>query len=206
MDNNNDPYDDVHYGHGTGEAEDIAGAADGPAEVGACPNCMILPVRVGTSFISTGNLFANGVLFAVDSGATVISEALGALDYTETTVQAIAYAGAHGVPIIGSAADEESEHQNLPASVGHIIVANSTTGETSWNPASYLYLNGCTNYGGEISVTVPSSSCSSEATGKLAGTVGLAESEADNAMESGVIKPYPGLHPVNGGHVTALGQ
>ena len=46
-------------------------------------------------------------------------------------------------------------------------------------PPSYLYLNGCTNYGANIAVTVESSSCSSEATGKTGGIVGLAESEAD---------------------------
>jgi hypothetical protein len=194
LDNNDDPYDDVGYDHGTGEALDMAGAADNlDEEVGACPDCMILPVRVGTSFITTGNEFAEGVLFAVDSGATVVSEALGALDDTETDEQAVAYAESRGVPVVGSAADEESEHQNLPSSLGHIIVVNSTTSETSWNPPSYLYLNGCTNYGAEISVTVPSTSCSSEATGKAAGTIGLLESAAADAVTAGRISDYPGL-------------
>jgi hypothetical protein len=202
LDNDNDPVDDVDYGHGTGEAEDMAGSADSVSdEVGACPDCMILPVRVGTSFIATSNAFAEGVLFAVDSGATVVSEALGAVDETATAKQAIAYAAAHGVPIVGSAADEESEHDNLPAGLGGIIDVNSTTSETSWDPSSYLYLNGCTNYGPEISVTVESSSCSSEATGKTSGTVGLLESAAASAVAAGTIKDYPGLRSATGGRV-----
>jgi hypothetical protein len=200
LDNDDDAVDDVSFGHGTGEASDMVGSANSlDGEVGGCPSCMFMPVRVGTSFITTGNAFAAGVLFAVDSGATVISEALGTLDYTSTAVQAIQYAGSRGVPIVGSAADEESEHQNLPASLGHIIVVNSTNSETGWDPPSYLYLNGCTNYGGQISVTVPSSSCSSEATGKTAGVVGLLESAAADAVQSGKLTDYPGLK-------NALGQ
>ncbi len=202
IDNNDDPYDDVAYGHGTGEALDMAGAADNSTdEVGACPDCMILPVRVGTSFIATGNAFAQGVLFAVDSGATVVSEALGATDETETDVQAIAYAAANGVPIVGSAADEESEHANLPGAMNGIIDVNSVTREASWTPASSLYLNGCTNYGPEIAVSVESASCSSEATGKTSGVVGLIESAAADALAAGRIRPYPGLRSATGAPV-----
>jgi hypothetical protein len=202
LDNTNDPFDDVYFGHGTGEANDMAGSANSTSRSpGSCPNCMILPVRVGTSFIATGNAFAAGVLFAVDSGATVVSSALGALNYTPTAVEAINYAASKGVPIVASAADEESEHQNLPGGLGHMIVVNSVNYEPSWTPASSLYLNGCTNYGAEISVAVPSSSCSSEATGKSAGMVGLLESAAQDAVEAGTIKDYPGLHNALGAPV-----
>ena len=60
---------------------------------------------------------------------------------------------------------------------------NSVTTLTS-NPlgggttTGYLALNGCTNFGGHTFVSVPSSSCSSEATGESAGMVGLIESYA----------------------------
>jgi hypothetical protein len=78
VDGNNNPYDSVHYDHGTGEAEDSTGAANNVSkEVGACPNCMILPIRVGDSFVTSANQFAQAVLFATDSGANVIQEALG---------------------------------------------------------------------------------------------------------------------------------
>jgi hypothetical protein len=202
LDNNNNPFDDVQYGHGTGEGQDIAGSANSTAgEVGACPDCMIMPVRVGTSFITTGDPFGEAVLFAVDSGATMISEALGITDVTPTDRQAVAYAAANGVPIVGSAADEESEHQNLPSALPGIINVNSTTQRTNWTPASSLYLNGCTNFGPDIAVTVESGSCSSEATGKTSGTVGLLESAAADAVGSGKLKDYPGLRSVTGNPV-----
>jgi hypothetical protein len=104
LDGTNDPYDDVLYGHGTGEAQDSTGAADSSGEVGTCPSCMVMPIRVGESFIAEGNAFAQGVLFAVDSGVSVLQEALGTIDITTTDAQAIAYANAHGVPVISSAA------------------------------------------------------------------------------------------------------
>ncbi|MHB1519484.1 MAG: hypothetical protein ACYCVN_12095 [Acidimicrobiales bacterium] len=199
VNNNNNPYDAVHYDHGTGEAEDSSAAAGALAtEVGSCPNCMVLPIRVGDSFIATANTFAEGVLFGVDSGASIVQEALGTLNDTTTAQQAIDYARAHGVPVVASAADEESQHQNEPANLAHTIVVNSVWRKSSFNPPSYLNLNGCTNYGGNIAVSVESASCSSEATGKSSGIVGLAESAAATAMAEGKIRPYPGLRSATG--------
>jgi hypothetical protein len=199
VDDDNNPYDDVHYDHGTGTAEDATGAASTLAqEVGTCPNCMVLPIRVGDSFITSGNAFAEGAVFAVDSGASVIQEALGTYDVTETDSDAITYAEDHGVPVVASAADEESEHHNLPAVLQNTIVVNSVTHDASFTPPSYLFLNGCTNYGANISVSVESDSCSSEATGKTGGIVGLAESAAAVAMADHVIAPYPGLRSATG--------
>lgn len=207
LDNDNDPYDDVHYDHGTGEAEDSNGVADSLGqEVGTCPSCMVMPIRVGESFVAQSDAFAQGVMFAVDSGASVIQEALGTIDLTTTARQAVSYALAHGVPVVASAADEESEQHNLPSVLAHTLVVNSTTqgagtGLEALKPPSYLYLNGCTNYGANIAVTVESSSCSSEATGKTGGIVGLAESEADDLVAEHKLSPYPGLKTVSGAPV-----
>jgi hypothetical protein len=208
LDNNNDPYDDVHYDHGSGEAADSTGAADAAGSgPGTCPNCMVLPIRVGESFIAESDNFAEGVMFAVDSGASVIQEALGTYDITTVTQQAINYATAHGVPVVASAADEEAEHHNLPGYLPHTIVVNSVTesdnasGVPLQEPQSYLHLNGCTNYGANIAVSVESSSCSSEATGKTGGIVGLAESAAIDAVGRHVLSDYPGLRTVAGAKV-----
>ncbi len=202
VDDDNDPYDAVHYGHGTGTAEDAAAAAGTVAqEVGACPNCMIMPLKVGDSFITSGNAFAEAALFAVDSGASVIQEALGTYDVTATDTEAVTYAEDHGVPVVASAADEESEHHNLPAVLENTIVVNSVTHASSFTPPSYLFLNGCTNVGANISVSVESTSCSSEATGKTGGIVGLAESAAAAALADHAISAYPGLQTASGAPV-----
>ena len=81
-----------------------------------------------------------------------------------------------GVPVIASMADEASKHPNLPGSLEHTLTVNSVT--TSEGPTSYLALNGCTNYGGRTFLSIPSGSCSSEATGIMSGVTGLLVSEA----------------------------
>ena len=74
--------DEVRYGHGTGESHDSSAEANnGIGDVGTCPNCLLLEVRVGDSFVTEVNHFAQGVVFAVDSGARVVQEALGTLNH-----------------------------------------------------------------------------------------------------------------------------
>ena len=186
----NDPLDDVDYGHGTGEARDSTAAHDGDGAVGTCPTCVHLPVRVSDSFIADGGRFAAGVLFALDSGADVVQEALGAINNPPQAQAAIDAAWERGVPVVASMADEQSQHANLPGALSHTIPVNSITegagflgdlGRLATGRRDGLALNGCTNTGGIAWVTVPSSGCSSEATGNSAGMVGLIESTARNA-------------------------
>ena len=82
LDNDNDAYDDVQYGHGTGEAEGSTAEANNGRNAGSCPNCMFIPLRVGDSFVADGNNFAQAVLYGVDNGVLVIQEALGTLNQT----------------------------------------------------------------------------------------------------------------------------
>ncbi|MFN8643390.1 MAG: S8 family serine peptidase [Candidatus Binatia bacterium] len=196
FEDDNDPLDEVRYGHGTGESHDSgAEAGNGSGFPGTCPNCMLLEVRVGDSFVTEVNHFAQGVAFAVDSGARVVQEALGTLNRSRFGQQAIDYAYARGVVVIASAADEESNHHNYPATYNHTVQVNSVTRAANISgirqtPASYLYLNGCTNYGAHIALAVPSSSCSSEATGRSSGVAGLVVSAALNAVDRGTLSPY----------------
>ncbi len=197
FEDDNNPLDEVRYGHGTGESNDSgAEANNGLGGVGTCPNCMLLEVRVGDSFVADVNAFAQGVIFAVDSGVHVVQEALGSLNQTTLGQEAVDYAYDNGVVVIASAADEESNHHNYPANYNHTVQVNSVkrfedVSGIVQSPRSYLYLNGCTNYGGHIAFAVPSSSCSSEATGNSSGMAGLVVSAALNAVDRGTITRYP---------------
>jgi hypothetical protein len=189
VDNNNDPFDDVQYGHGTGEDEDSTAEANTSAgEVGSCPNCTVLPLRVGESFIADANRFAEAAIYAADRGVSVIQEALGTYNDPVFARQAIDYAYGHGVAVIASAADEAAEHHNQPGALPHTIVVNAVQGPASIHgvpvtnkPPSYLQIDGCTNFGTRVDLSVPATSCSSEATGKSAGVAGLVYSAALNA-------------------------
>ncbi|MFZ4517801.1 MAG: FG-GAP-like repeat-containing protein [Microthrixaceae bacterium] len=186
----NDALDDVDYGHGTGEARDSTAAHNGTGDAGTCPACRHLPVRVGDSFIAEGGRFATGVLFALDSGADVVQEALGAISNPSQAQAAIDAAHRRGVPVVASMADEQSQHPNLPAALEHTIPVNSVTegagflgdlGSRAIGRRDALALNGCTNTGGYAWLSVPSGGCSSEATGNASGMVGLVEAAARDA-------------------------
>ncbi len=177
----NNPLDTVAYGHGTGEALDSTAAANGFGDVGTCPRCRFVPVRVSDSFVADGGRFAAGVLFAVDSGAAVVQEALGAVTNPRVAQDAIDLAWEHDVVVVASMADEASKHANLPGLLDRTLAVNSVTEKEpllGGDIEGYLALNGCTNFGGRTLVSVPSSSCSSEATGIMSGVVGLVVSAA----------------------------
>src|SRR3989441_2270944 len=209
----NDPFDEVQFGHGTGEAEDSSAEANNGGDLGACPNCMVMPVRVGDSFVADVNSFAQGVVFSVDTGAAVIQEAIGTYNQSKFAQQAIDYAYAHGLPVMASAADEDSWHHVFPGPYVHTITVNSIeeftlktcsndprkgcrvdsdcgTGGVCANavhPESWLYFNGCTNFGANVAVSVSSTSCSSEATGRSSGIAGLLVSAGRDAVAASTL-------------------
>jgi Subtilase family/FG-GAP-like repeat/Thrombospondin type 3 repeat len=201
LDDDNDPFDDVQYGHGTGEAQDSTAEADnGQDDAGSCPNCVVMPLRVGDSFIADVNRFAQAALYATDNGALVIQEALGTLNNSKLAREAVNYAYDHGTSVIASAADEAAQHNNWPSSLPHVILVNSVTkyDDSVPQPHSYLQFNGCTNFNAKVTVAIPSSSCSSEATGKGSGIAGLIYSAALDAHDRGKLDPSEDCTRVNG--------
>ena len=172
----NDPADDTRYGHGSGEARDSGEAGnDGSGGIGVCPECTLLMVRTGDSFVVDANDFANSVVFAVDSGASVIQEALGAVNNTRFTMSAIEYAYRNNVVIIASAADELSFHHNVPGTNNHTVYVHAVVydGSKAEKSTTFLNFNNCTNFGGQLLLSTPGSGCSSEATGITSGHAGL---------------------------------
>ncbi len=127
LDDDNDPFDDVQYGHGTGEARDSTSEADNGGDLGSCPNCMGVYLRVGDSFIADVNRFGQAVIYATDNDVQVVQEALGTLNNASLARQAVDYAYRHGVTVMASAADEAAQHNNWPSTLPHVIVTNSVT-------------------------------------------------------------------------------
>ena len=178
----NDPADDTRYGHGTGEAKDSAAQGnDGMGDIGVCPECTVMSVRGGDSFMVEANRFAAGVYFAVDSGAAMIQTAEGAINTSALGREAIDYANAQGLPVVASAADEDSFHHNMPGTYNHTIYVHANVfGPSSdvTQARTFLAFNNCTNYGAQLLLSTPGKNCSSEATGKTSGAVGLMISAA----------------------------
>ena len=200
VDNNNDPFDDVQYGHGTGEAEGSSGEANTTQNLGTCPDCEVMPLRVGESFVTDDNRFAQAALYGTDMGSSVISEALGTFNNSYFARQAVEYAYHHGVVVIASAADEAAEHHNQPGALPDTIVVNSVNKYDTFtqNPPSYLQFNGCTNFSTHVTVSVSSSSCSSNATELAAGIAGLIYSAAENGVANHKLMPATDCRRVDG--------
>jgi hypothetical protein len=198
-DRDNDPDDIVRYGHGTGEASDeVAEANNGSGFPGFAPSVLFLPLKVADSFVGIDQDFSQAVVYAVDREVSVISEALGTVNASAAGQDAVDYAYRRGIPLIASAADEESRHHNYPANYDHGIWVNSVrngdgTLLEGGDVNGYELLNGCTNYGGHAWVAIPSASCSSEATSRAGGLVALLVSHGKNLIDLGDLEPYPGL-------------
>jgi serine protease len=124
---------DVH-GHGTHVSGTIAAiAGNGIGVAGVAPNVKILPVKVlqddggGTSTSA-----AQGIVWAADHGAQVISMSLGG-GYSQSYDNAIAYARSKNVVVVASAGN--SRQQGSPvmypgASPGAIAVAATDSSDT----------------------------------------------------------------------------
>jgi hypothetical protein len=188
--NDNDPSDDTDYGHGTGEARDsTAEGHDFDGDIGICTRCQTLNVRVGDSFIADVNQFADGVIFAVESGAKVVQEALGTLNNTPYAQAAIDYAYDNGVAVIASAADEASYHHNYPGSLEKTLYVHAIVADTDGDyedAATFLNFGNCTNWGGKLTLSTPGTGCSSEATGKTSGHAGLTYSYFEQLRDASV--------------------
>lgn len=72
FEHDNDPLDNVDFGHGTGRSKEAAAEGNNAiGGIGVAPGASLLEVRIGDSFVVDVNDFAQGLLFAADSGARV---------------------------------------------------------------------------------------------------------------------------------------
>jgi MYXO-CTERM domain-containing protein len=181
--NDNNPYDDTDAGHGTGEALLSAEEGGDGGDVGSCPNCMLLHMRVGDGFVADASGFASAVLYATDRGADIVQVAIGSLTRPAFAQLAIDYAWDHGVVVISSAGDETAWHSNPPANQGRAVYVHGITfaGESEREASSYIAYENCTNHGARLDFSTSSESCSSYATGHTAGVAGLVISAARDA-------------------------
>jgi Subtilase family/FG-GAP-like repeat/FG-GAP repeat len=199
MKNDNDPYDDTRYAHGTGEARDSSAETNnGISNAGVCPLCRFLPLRVGDSFIVDSQAFAKAAIYATDNGARIIQEALGTIDMSRFAQSALDYAWSHGTIVIASMADEDSRHHNMPATSNHTLPVHAITmggSDESTRATTFLAFNTCSNYGAQNLLSASGEGCSSEATGVLSGITGLVYSEGLASGYGGANGSKPPLTP-----------
>jgi len=193
----NDPFDDTHFNHGTGRAKEaVAEGNNGIGGIGVAPHASLLPVRIGDSFVVDVTDYAQGVLFAVDSGAQVVAAAVGSVDNTGFARAAVEYAHRKGAVLISSAADENSFHHNYPSNYDPAVSVKAIVPDSFVSPVestlaplttTFEHHSGCANFGPHIELAVPSESCSSGATGIAGGAAALIVSRGKDLVDQGLL-------------------
>src|SRR5256886_1922818 len=135
FDNNNEPADLSSYfaahHHGTGRASDaVEKGNDNEGSLGVRPHCQVMPIRIWDTFVSDGNTFALGIMYATDNGAKVIEGANGSLYHSAFAEAASQYAYDHGVVQTFSGDDLNTGNHNYPANYGHAMLIQGTVPDT----------------------------------------------------------------------------
>ncbi len=125
LNQDNDPEDDI--GHGTAVAGIIAAAGDnGVGIAGVAMGTMILPIKVGSVHGAPISTLAEGIIWAVDQGASVINISL-VTDQTSVALQeALLYAYDNDVPVVAAAGNEPDAVTYPGAYVESISVGAAT--------------------------------------------------------------------------------
>lgn len=206
FDDDNDPTDASSYfaakDHGSGRADDaVEQGNDRSSGLGVCPKCQFMPIRTWDTFVSDGNTFGMGIVYAADNGAAVIEGANGSLYHSAFTENAVEYAWAKGSVMAFSGDDLNTGDHNYPGNYNHTLLiqgavpdtvglgqSNEITSQlTQRFPAlpaganlpvgTYFRGAGTTQYGGKSSISMMGTT-GSQNTGKAAGAAALVISAA----------------------------
>ncbi len=150
----NNPEDLSQCGHGTHVAGTVGAIADNGVGVAGVAQTTILPVKVleyqNPLYGCTGSFaaIANGITWAADQGADIISMSLGCFGCSDqSTIDAIDYATAAGSLVIVAAGNDGANTLGFPASVANAM--SVAAHDSSGNKASF------SNYGSGLDITGP---------------------------------------------------
>jgi thermitase len=187
VDNDSTPQDGNGHGtHCAGIAAAVTNNSTGIA--GTAPKASILAVRVlNNSGSGTWTAVANGITYAADQGADVISLSLGGTVGNSGLQQAVDYAWSKGSVVVAAAGNAGNTAPNYPAYYSNAIAVAST--DQNDNKSSF------STYGSWVDVAAPGSSIyatyptstyaslsgTSMATPHVAGVAGLLASQGRSA-------------------------
>ena len=183
-DHQNDPatYDSA-YGHANSQQKQAAAQTDNGVEgAGLCSECLLLPIKAGAEALDRDDDLAQAWLFAVDSGASVITSVTADLGYTTFMRQAVEYAWRHGVVMAESSNDFDSTDHQGSMFWPHVLPGNGLVPNSNGLPAglanaettTYRARSGYTSWGTHNMFSVSTQGgTTSESTPTVTGVMGL---------------------------------
>ena len=192
---NNDTSAHDDHGHGTHCAGIAAGLTNNALDAaGVDWNARVMPIKVlsasGSGYTSD---IVEGVYWAVDHGAHVISMSLGGGAFTQSFQDAINYAWNNGRIVVAAAGNSNTSAKHYPAAYANVVAVASTTSTDARSSFS--------NYGTWVDIAAPGSSIealrlgggttvmsgTSMATPVVAGVMSLAWSKNTGYSNSAVV-------------------
>ncbi len=123
-----DPDIDYTFGaHGTHVAGTIAAKDDGQGVVGVAPGASLMDIPIFQPGYIGDEFVAAGIVYAVENGATVLSNSWGGKGYSSVLKDAIDYANFNNVVFVNSAGNSHTDEIGTPKMYpGVVVVAAST--------------------------------------------------------------------------------
>lgn len=148
VDNDDDAYD--ANGHGTHCTGTIAQSTNNNiGTVGIAPGVTILPVRVmGPAGVGDLMNVANGIVYAADHGADIVTLSLGGGQATNTMRNALRYAYERGVTIFAATGNDGRGNVSFPAAFDEYVIA---VGATRYDKQKAGY----STYGNSLDIVAP---------------------------------------------------
>jgi subtilisin family serine protease len=128
---NTEDVDDQFVSHGTFVSGIIGGLLDNSIGVsGVAPGCRIMPIRVMDRFGFTFEEWvADGIIYAVDNGATVLNISLGFPSASSILRDAVVYAYESGAVICASTGNISTDPIGFPARYAETIAIGATNNQ-----------------------------------------------------------------------------
>lgn len=147
---NSDAHPNDDEAHGTHVTGTIAQTTDNSLGVaGIAFNTTIMPVKVlDAAGSGTYNQVADGIYYAVNNGAKVISMSLGGSSPSTTLENAVASAYNNGVTVIAASGNSNASSCDYPAAYDDYVIA---VGATQYDETKAPY----SNYGSSLDIVAP---------------------------------------------------